>query len=388
MPKKKGRMTIAFISMIREPWGGSEELWYETALYALEKGDTVIHSSFQCKQSHPKKDLLQKKGAKLFFRPGITEPNLPPLIRLIKLTWNYLKNKLRNPFTVVFQERPDIVVYTGTAYSIAFEKHLLPFLEKKNFKLFILVQLNNENDQYNDNKYKETVRKCYAISSKTFFVSEKNLRTAERHLDTRIANAFIVRNPVNLEIPSDLDFPDMSEETNMAMVGNLITVHKGQDLVLNVLGESAWKNRRFILNIYGKGLDENYLKQLTSNLGLQTKVVFHGHTENVRDIWKNNHILILPSHMEGMPLAVVEAMLCFRPVVATRVGGIPEWIEQGREGFLSNTATVESLRLAMELAWQRRSDWKEMGIQARRKAMQLYDPEAGKTFYELITSNK
>ncbi len=54
----------------------------------------------------------------------------------------------------------------------------------------------------------------------------------------------------------------------------------------------------------------------------------------VPDIWAANHLLVMPSRFEELPLAMVEAMLCARPVVATDVAGHKEIIEEGVTGFL------------------------------------------------------
>ena len=385
MPEKGCRMKIVFISMIRDPWGGSEELWFETAVHALSAGDTVIHSAFKTRDVHPKKKWLKDNGATIFYRPGITETGLSTSQRLKKLVANYLKNKFNNPFRAIFSLQPDIVVYTGTAYSIAKEKYLLPFLDEYKGQFYILAQLNTETSDPMDDPEAAIVKKYFEKSERVFFVSGKNLLAAEHHLAVKIPNAQVVRNPVNVEPPSELPFP-RNQTAQIAMVGNLVIVHKGQDLALAVFSQKEWLERDFILNVYGRGPDEEYLKNLVSQYGLAEKVRFHGHVKDVKQIWEKNHILLMPSHMEGMPLAVVEAMLCFRPVVATGVGGIPEWIKNDEEGFISENVSVTSLSLTMEAAWQNRNRWEDMGRKAREKALKLYDPRAGKTLYNLITS--
>jgi glycosyltransferase involved in cell wall biosynthesis len=77
---------------------------------------------------------------------------------------------------------------------------------------------------------------------------------------------------------------------------------------------------------------------------------FTGHTESLDALWRQHHGLILPSRVEGLPLAMVEAMLRGRPVIATRVAGIPEVLEDGASGFLAAAPTVEHLDEAMQRA--------------------------------------
>jgi len=88
----------------------------------------------------------------------------------------------------------------------------------------------------------------------------------------------------------------------------------------------------------------------------------------------------MPSIMEGMPLAVVEAMLCGRTVMATHVGGHKEWITHNINGFIADEPTVESISEAMEMTWSKKNNWESMGKAAHEKALELYDPNSGNTY--------
>ena len=86
-----------------------------------------------------------------------------------------------------------------------------------------------------------------------------------------------------------------------------------------------------------------------------------------------------------MPLAVVEAMICGRPALVTDVGGHSEWITDGVEGFVAPAASVASLEKTMEICWQQKHNWEQMGLAAHKKALQLYDPNPGQTLLDLMT---
>ena len=58
-------------------------------------------------------------------------------------------------------------------------------------------------------------------------------------------------------------------------------------------------------------------------------MIFAGHRP-VEEIWASNHVLVMPSRAEGFPLAIVEAMLCARPVLASDVAGNSEIVEGSR----------------------------------------------------------
>ena len=73
------------------------------------------------------------------------------------------------------------------------------------------------------------------------------------------------------------------------------------------------------------------------------------------------HLLLQLTHIDAMPLSVVEAMAMARPVVASRIGDMPLWVEQGRNGWISRNAQATEIDHTLELAWQQRASWPEMG---------------------------
>jgi glycosyltransferase involved in cell wall biosynthesis len=101
------------------------------------------------------------------------------------------------------------------------------------------------------------------------------------------------------------------------------------------------------------------------------RVRFAGFTKDIQEVWKQNHVLVMPSRFEGLPLAIVEAMLCGRPVVATDVAGHSEIIEDGTTGFLASAPTIAAVREALERAWQSRSELHRMGQLARVRVRRL-----------------
>ena len=378
-------MKIAVISMIRESWGGSEEIWYEMAKEALQQGHSVSHLSYAFDEQHPKTKELIGLGMKEYQRPSFHSAPQNIVSRSFAKTIFFFQKRLNSAIKEIFKGEPDIVLYNGTCYSVTSEKKLLHYLSNSNCKFYILGHFTDETNSHLSSLGKKKVSKAYDRCSKIFFVSERTKHVAENQLGRLINNAVIVRNPVNLAEVSLIELPPV-ETVQMAMVGNLITVHKGQDIVLHILAKEKKESQHWHLNIYGKGPDANSLKQLTADLSLNDKVTFHGKVNDIRAIWKENHLLLMPSRMEGMPLALVEAMLCGRIAVVTNVGGITEWIDHNINGFIAAEANAESFNKAMQQAFDRIDDWKTIGKAAHEKAMKLYDPHAGKTLLHLISS--
>jgi glycosyltransferase involved in cell wall biosynthesis len=83
------------------------------------------------------------------------------------------------------------------------------------------------------------------------------------------------------------------------------------------------------------------MEELAQKLGILDKVNFMGVFDNLGAIYKSANLLLLPSKQESFGLVALEALACGVPVVASRVGGLPEVIEDGRNSFLFEPNNLE-----------------------------------------------
>jgi glycosyltransferase involved in cell wall biosynthesis len=197
-------------------------------------------------------------------------------------------------------------------------------------------------------------------------------------------NAKVVLNPFT--VPGDMPakYPSVIDgRYNIAMIGRLETFHKGHDLLLQVLRQPKWKNRPVTFNVYGTGPHYKLLERLIAKFDI-TNVILKGHMQNVSDIWKTNHLLVMPSRMEGQALVLIEAMWCHRTVVLTDVGGARELITNGETGFIADHPSVTSIDYALEKAWSLREHWEEMGRAAGRQIREIYQADPVELFTEEI----
>jgi glycosyltransferase involved in cell wall biosynthesis len=97
------------------------------------------------------------------------------------------------------------------------------------------------------------------------------------------------------------------------------------------------------LVIVGEGYLENRLRNLSDRLGMASSVIFTGFQYNVSEIIACFDIAVLPSFFEGMGRVLLEAMAMGKPVVASRVGGIPDLVEDGVNGLLITPGNIEEL---------------------------------------------
>lgn len=372
-------MRIGIVCVIKESWGGSEELWAEMAQQALSQDHEIIISAYNCREVHPKMSNLLNKGAKIIYRRGYIKPGIPAIIRIVQKGILLIKDWLSSPFKKFIHSELDIVLYNGTSFSAVHDAGLFKRLNEKKIPYVYLSQLASDYYLPFANYQIPTIANAFLHAKKNLFVSERNIQTTERKLAVKIPHAAVVRNPVNMPDTDAIAYPSTEEQIQFALVGNLIVLHKGQDLALEVLSSPQWRSRNWHLNIYGAGGDKDFLQQLIKHYNLNDRVTLHGKVNDIKALWRKNHLLIMPSLMEGMPLAIVEAMLCARPSVVTDVGGHTEWITDGIEGFVAEGPSTASLQHAMERAWNHKDDWGNIGLAARSRALSLYDPTPGKT---------
>jgi glycosyltransferase involved in cell wall biosynthesis len=220
----------------------------------------------------------------------------------------------------------------------------------------------------------------YESASATYFVSQANLEMSRRQFGSPLRNAKVVRNPFNVRYDAQLPWPnDFSDGLSLASVARLDVSHKGQDLLLQVLSLPSWRERRVRVSLVGSGKHERGLRRFVEQQKL-TSVKFAGFSNDIEEVWQQHHGLVLASRYEGMPLALVEAMLCGRPGIVTDVAGHRELVEDGVNGFLAKAPTVELLNEAMNRTWDSRSRLKEMGCEAAKNARRFVSQDPGEDF--------
>lgn len=133
--------------------------------------------------------------------------------------------------------------------------------------------------------------------------------------------------------------------------------------------KGVWEsNPETQLVFVGKGDLEEKLKTETLRMGVSDKVIFLGWRYDIPEIMQVLDILVLPSLNEGMGRVLVEAMASGRPVVASNVGGIPDLVRHGQNGFLVGPGDVNGLSLAIKKLLVDNKMRDEMGRRGRAMA--------------------
>jgi glycosyltransferase involved in cell wall biosynthesis len=138
------------------------------------------------------------------------------------------------------------------------------------------------------------------------------------------------------------------------------------------------------VEVAGGGPCREDLDRLAAELGVGDRISFLGEAHDVPAILRRARMFILPSRSEGIPLTALEAMACGLPVVATRVGGLPEVVDDGVTGLLVPPADPEALAAALLKLWDDPSRGDRMGWAGRRRVEDRFDVRRMVAQYEAI----
>lgn len=364
-------MRVLIISTMEgSPWGGSEELWAGVADILLSRSCDVTICIKQWPDEHPTARALRQRGAKFQYRKDGS---------LGRRVLNKLLDRCRNPFQALIKKcRPQLVMFSlGSTVSG------LPWMEACGDLAvpYVTVAHGAAPWWWPSDEEVSRLRNAYSKALTACFVSAGNLSMTEQQLGVKIENAKIIRNPFKVPHEPNLSWPN-SQIARWAFVSRVDAWAKGFDILLDVISQQKWQQRPLKITVFGSGPNANWLKESITLLGLNN--IEHGGVSNPLDIWKKHQCLILPSRAEGMPLVVVEAMLCARPCIVTDVAGNTELVENNINGFVAEHPTAKALDAAMEAAWINRDNWEQMGKAAAVSVRHAIPPRPAEVFVNEI----
>jgi N-acetyl-alpha-D-glucosaminyl L-malate synthase BshA len=126
------------------------------------------------------------------------------------------------------------------------------------------------------------------------------------------------------------------------------------------------------LVLIGDGPDRSAAEWLAHDLGIQANVHFLGKLDRVHEILPLADILLMPSELESFGLAALEAMACKVPSIATRVGGVPELIDDGVTGLLYEVGDIEGMSLGAVSLLKNRETLDAMREAGRKTAQKRF----------------
>lgn len=151
---------------------------------------------------------------------------------------------------------------------------------------------------------------------------------------------------------------------------------KGHDDLLAALPAMLERRPDLLVLCAGEGPRRSDLEARAERLGAGAAVRFLGHREDIPRLLAAADLVLLPSHVEGLPAALLEAMAARRAVVATAVGGVPEAVTNGVEGTLVPPARPDRLAAAVDELLRRPDVAAAMGERGRARVEREFGLDA------------
>ncbi|WP_456599805.1 glycosyltransferase [Blastococcus sp. SYSU DS0616] len=167
------------------------------------------------------------------------------------------------------------------------------------------------------------------------------------------------------ELPTELGIP--AGVPVVALVGHM-RIGKGQDVAVRAWPEvvAAVPDARLLL--IGNGPLEDDLRQTAARLGVADRVVFAGARDDVHELLPRTSLVVLPTRMEALPTALLEAAAAGVPSVATDVGGVPEVVVDGETGWLVDAPEPVLFAAALRAALTDPAERRRRAVLARERA--------------------
>jgi glycosyltransferase involved in cell wall biosynthesis len=162
-----------------------------------------------------------------------------------------------------------------------------------------------------------------------------------------------------------------ADRFTIGWIGRMTSVKRTDDILL------AFKRLRdngveATLCLVGDGPDRGDLERRANDLGVVRDTLFLGYQEDVAPFYAAFDALVLPSSNEGTPVSAIEALAAGRPVVATRVGGVPDVVRDGEDGFLVDAGATDDLGDRLEQLARDPELRARMGERGRERVLPRY----------------
>jgi len=268
------------------------------------------------------------------FRALVHFEGLMDIIRMI----TYVISLFLNLILIIWKYKIQII-HAHSVIPTGFIASLVSKIMRK--PLFITAHGMDINNFENQRFFNYFISHSLNSSYKSIAVSE-DLANKMRLMVNDDNKIVVIKNAVdtdrfnpNKNINIRQNFGIKYEDVVILFVGYL-DEFKGIYELINAFNIIHSENRKVKLMMIGAGPKKDHLLKILTEMNIENEVIFTGRVEpqKIHKYYQAADIFVLPSYTEGLPVSVLEAMACGLPIVATDVGGIPEIITDGFNGFL------------------------------------------------------
>ncbi len=360
-------------------WGGSEILWTQSANKFIDKGFFVKAGAYYDFENL--KPFLSGKEQYFDLRKRFIPP--ATVLRAFEKMKIGSYAPVDNLLEVIKKHKPDIAVISQGNNKDGLG--LMQFCYENDIAFINIIQLVSESLWPGlDDKKIDQLNVLFDKAVVNYFVSKHTQHMHEKVLGKKLCNAKCIYNPFTKTSAEGVKYPVVKDGGfKVGLIGRLECFHKGYDLLIDVVKQEKWRERNISFSIFGKGPHLQLLKRTIKQHRIKN-IVIKEHIENIAAIWKDHHILMMPSRMEGQSLTLIEAMRFKRAAIVTNVGGVEELIEDGKSGFIAEYPAEKYIDMAMERAWEAREYWEQMGIAAYEQIQKKHPKDAVAYFNEQL----
>ncbi len=285
--------------------------------------------------------------------------------------WGRVK-KLRR---TILENDPDAII------SFIDKTNVLVLLATLGLPIPVVVSERTDPRQYSFGRMWNSLRLLAYRKAK--YVVVQTQRAKEYFPVTLRSKIVVIPNPVTPMSDVQVSSQSSFQRPFVTTIGRLVE-EKGIDLLLYAFARLADRFPHWSLHVFGEGPLRSSLEVLREKLGLSACIQFHGLIRNPHEVLVQADLFVLPSRAEGFPNAMLQAMACGLPVIATDCSSGPrEIIHHGEDGLLVPTENEEQLSTAMQRLMDNEEDRRRLGNNAR-KVSQRYSLERIMSLWEDI----
>lgn len=350
--------SVLFLSVMNgSAWGGSEELWFRLALYSAANNNITAVVCFEWPEKKSRLQQLRDAGC---------------IVYTLNSKRSFISNfqNIRTLKQIPFEQYDVQVINQGGWKDVVHT----PFAKLyKRLSNYVLLYHNYDKGSVLSKRKTALLRNWAEKAKCNAAASSKIFSTIADDLQLTVPRAEVWINPITF-------LPDAQPETyfnnsNISiwlMLAALDVQRKAQDVLITALASAKWKQRNWQLHLYGSGKDKEYLETLIQQLQLNDKVFLKGHTHNVKEVLKQSNWLFQCTNKDAMPISVMEAMALGLPCLVSATGDMPKWIADGVSGYVCTAVTATAIDEKLEIIWQNKQQWKQMGKEAFASFMYKY----------------
>jgi len=289
-----------------------------------------------------------------------------------------LLRKIQSYLEALLKEfMPDIIHLNATSGGASFAFLTL----QKMFRLPVITTIHAP--ALYENTFAPLIEKIVSSSDQICCVSNWVLGEMEKHLPTLKSKLRTIYN--GLPLPEIAPTPLSFSPPILLLFGRIVK-EKGFDTAIHAFSHLLNSHPNARLIIAGGGPLKASLQKLVEELDLSSSVTFTGilSDREVISTFNQASIVIVPSLIESFGLVILEAMQMGRPVIASRVEGIPEVVVDGETGILVPPASPLALCQAIQSLLKNPEKAQEMGIKGKQRAIQHFTIEQNADQYERL----